>query len=390
MKLAILSSAPAGGAGIAAYRIYEALKLNTNYQIDFIDISLLGEVPHDVSPTFSGTNNSISNTHFTIDYASDVRDWVIDYLMKYDLINIQWSSYLISTAEILVLAAAGKRILFTLHDYYYFTGGCHYPAGCNGYTNSCVACPQVDESKCSQLAIMDSFSVKKKLFSYPNVHLSAPSNFIVDAALQSGVVTSERAHVIRNAYRPLARTRNYDEKISILLISDSFSEKRKGLLIAVSALNKVASNLEGCRISVHLVGGLDRTVLSLLNIEKLDVITHGHIKEHSKLVDVYKQSNFILTASLEDNWPNILVEGTSYGCVPIVGPGHGCEEFVREFDYGFVSTDYSVEAFSDSITNAISQSLNFHDVNIKSDEVVQVHSYFSVATSYASVFKSIL
>ena len=29
----------------------------------------------------------------------------------------------------LELARRGKKILFTLHDFYYITGGCHYPAG---------------------------------------------------------------------------------------------------------------------------------------------------------------------------------------------------------------------------------------------------------------------
>lgn len=388
MKLAILSSAPAGGAGIAAYRIYEALKRNTNYQIDFIDIALLGEVSHDVSPTFSGTNNSISNTHFTIDYASDVRDWVVDYLMKYDLINIQWSSYLISTAEILELAKAGKRILFTLHDYYYFTGGCHYPAGCNGYKNSCLACPQVDESKCSQLSVMDSFDIKKKIFSYSNVHLSAPSKFIVNAALQSGIIKNDRVHVIRNAYEPIiGKSKNYSER-SILLISDSFSEKRKGLAIAVKALNKVVSNITNINILVHLVGGLDRDVLAQLDNEKLHINTHGHIKDHLKLVDIYKQSNFILTASLEDNWPNILVESSSYGCVPIVGPGHGCEEFVREFNFGYVSLDYSSNSFAEIIINAISEP--WDKLKKNSEKVVKMHSYDSISKNYVSVFERVL
>jgi glycosyltransferase involved in cell wall biosynthesis len=388
MKLAILSSAPAGGAGIAAYRIYEALKENTNFEIDFIDIGLMGEVPHDVSPTFSGSNNRISNTHFTIDYASDIRDWIVDYLMRYDVINIHWASYLISISEIFALAKAGKKILFTLHDYYYFTGGCHYPSNCTRFEKSCVLCPQVDVEKCSQLSIMNAYRLKKTLFSYSNIHVSAPSQFIIDAVFRSGMVPRDRLHVIRNAYNPISEPILDDNNLSILLISDSFSENRKGLPVAVESLNIAAEIQNDFEISVHLVGGVDHAVLSLLNLAKIKAFTHGHVKNHDDLVSIYKRCRFILTASYEDNWPNILVEGGAYGCIPIVGPGHGCEEFVKLFDTGVVSTSYKAEDFAIEIIKAIKAfKANSALAYYLSKAVRDCHSYKHASNEYVRIFK---
>src|SRR5690554_968986 len=102
MKVAILSSASGGGAGIAAYRVFEALKMHQSDKcaVDFIDMSIMGRVADHVSPTVNATNNTISNTHYTVDFASEVRPHIIKMLMKYDVLNIHWASYLLTIAEI--------------------------------------------------------------------------------------------------------------------------------------------------------------------------------------------------------------------------------------------------------------------------------------------------
>ena len=391
MKIAILSSAPAGGAGIAAWRIYSALKENTDYEIDFLDISLFGEVAHEVSPTVSGTNNKLSNTHFTIDYANDCRDWVIQYLCKYDVINIQWASYLISLSEILVLAKMKKNILFTLHDFYYFTGGCHYPSTCVEYQKSCVGCPQIDTKRWSKVTAIDAKKIKKEIFSYQNVHLGAPSQYILDCAIKSRVVTKEKTHLLRNAYMALEPI-NFSLKVknSILLVSDSFSEKRKGLLLAIDALNEYAENIDSV-LNLHLVGGLDAEVIKKLSTKNINPVAYGHIKNHNELVKIYQKSQFILTCSLEDNWPNILVEGGSYGCVPIVGPNHGCEEFVTVFSTGMLANKYEADSFCDQLVKI--QSVEFSNVELYrnlSNKVRDLHSYKKVANNYVDVLGIII
>ncbi|WP_406827626.1 glycosyltransferase [Microbulbifer sp. ARAS458-1] len=395
MKIAILSSASAGGAGIAAFRIYEALSEFTEHDVDFFDISTLGQVDPEVSPNYSATNQRITNTHFTVDYGSDVRQWVIDLLSEYDVLNVQWASYLISLAEIYELARIGKKIVFTLHDFYYLTGGCHYPAGCSGFLNDCIGCPQVDERKCAQKDVVGAKRLKKNIFEFNNVHLSAPSQFIVDNAIAAGIVPRERAHVLRNAYQPICHVENAGQrdKRSILLIADSFDEQRKGLALAVDALKLASEDLVGLTPSIilHLVGGLDETVLERLNGTGIQVITHGHVKEHEKLVRIFMRCQYILSCSYEDNWPNILVEAGSYGCIPIVGRWHGCEEFVAEFSCGYVASNYSPEAFSSVLVRAVGDkivptvdTLNEYVLSVRGD-----HLPVKVSQQYIEIFNVI-
>ena len=395
MNIAILSSASAGGAGIAAYRIFEALSSTHQNNIDFFDITALGAVDQSISPQRSATNNRITNTHFTFDYATESRQWVINLLSKYDVINIQWASYLISTSEILALAKLGKKILFTLHDFYYITGGCHYPAGCLGYLNGCHACPQVDENICDQSTVQDSLIIKHTIFSHANVHLSAPSAFITESAIRSEIVPRNRAHVLRNAYTPIlnANTEKPENSYTLLLIADTFDEERKGLALAVESIKNAASALctNTREFQLHLVGGLDVEVIKRLDNTGVKVISHGHIKQHEKLVDIFQQCQFVLSCSYEDNWPNILVESASYGCIPIVGHWHGCEEFTSTFSTGVVADNYSANSFAKAIVSAFSISPDARKriATRLTQEVRETHAYAQAAQAYESTFNEI-
>ncbi|MDD2464770.1 MAG: glycosyltransferase [Desulfobulbus sp.] len=393
MKVAIFSSASAGGAGIAAYRIYEALSEASELEVDFLDIATLGQLSQTVSPNYSASNGRITNTHFTVDYATEPRRWLVDFLAGYDVLNVQWASYLMSLSEILELAKRGKQILFTLHDFYYITGGCHYPAGCLGFLDNCVGCPQVDERKCDQHTVINTLKLKRKIFSYDNVHLAAPSAFIVNSAIRSDIIPKHRGHVLRNAYRPIEKFQpiEWGNKRSILLIADSFDERRKGLQLAVDSLKLVLADegVKPYKVELHLVGGMDKEVISQLNSSQVHIVTHGHIKQHKNLVEIFKKCQFILTCSYEDNWPNILVEAGSYGCIPIVGRWHGNEEFVRTLDFGIISENYTAHKFHIAIRSAIDNfSTTKKDLPKKVKKIREMHSYKTARTQYINNIKN--
>ena len=141
------------------------------------------------------------------------------------------------------------------------TGVCHYPAGCLGYLNQCMACPQVDETHCSQLTVMKTLKIKREIFSHNNVHLSAPSAFIVNSAIQSGLIPKNRGHVLRNAYKPIIDLDiTLKKQNSILLIADSFAEERKCLALAVQAIKQASKQVitNNQPFSLHLIGNLNK------------------------------------------------------------------------------------------------------------------------------------
>ena len=397
MKVAVLSSASGGGAGIAAKRVTDALNLSSSVEADFLDmVALGGRVPDDAAPPGNMSNRRISDTHFTVEFPGYVRGWVIDVLRQYDLLNIHWASFLLGLAEIDELSRAGVPVLFTCHDYYYFSGGCHYPATCDKLAKGCIACPQVNQNYCSSSAIGLNRRIKKGILGRPNVHLAAPSAFLVKEAVQAGMVPSESSMVLRNPYSPI-KGLNGDAKgktFKIVLIADSMTERRKAMPLAIEALGLAFRALKskvnsGPPFVVEIIGSVDERFMNAIKNAELDYCAHGKLTQHAEIAEILDQSHFLLTCSLEDNWPNVLVEAGAYGVLPIVGPGHGCEEFVHFFGVGHVADTYDPESFSEAITSAINSHSLSRAKNLR-DQVIATHAPDEIAQKYSLAFDRLL
>ncbi|MBK0329303.1 glycosyltransferase [Rhodobacteraceae bacterium F11138] len=356
-RIAVLSNAGGGGGGLAAHRMATALNTQPGVQADFLTRDELGGIlPPEVAPPRSMSNRRMTSTHFTVEYPGYRRDWLVDLLAKYDVVNVHWASYLLGLAELDALARRGTAMLFMLHDFHYMTGGCHYPAECDRLTLDCHGCPQVDSALCDAHFVPINLRVKRTIFARPNVHLAAPSNFLRDRAVLSGLIPGPRAHVLRNPYAPLPdppASAPADGLTRILLVADSLLEQRKAMPLALESLallqRRIDTGTVSHRVRIDVVGKADPALQDRLQTSGLDHVLHGRITDHARLVQLFADNDILLTCSYEDNWPNILVEACSYGCVPVVGPGHGCQEFVTTYGIGAVAPSYAATAFADTL-----------------------------------------
>ena len=351
-RIAILSSASDGGAGIAAKRLCDALNATSDCSADFIDIKTIGEsIPTEICLSGNMSNQKYTNTHFTGERPGFVRGWVISLLSEYELVNVHWASFLVTTAELIELALRNVKIVITMHDFHYSTGGCHYQAGCSGQRFSCVACPQVDTMRFTHSEVRAAFKEKQKLLSYPNVHLIAPSQYVLDKVIEYGLKLPSQTHNVRNIYAPpteLKRTFERKHAGKIVLISASLEEQRKGMLLAVEALRLLTDQLPET-FELHIIGSMSDDFARNLERLNMPVQVHGRLTDHLDIAKVFCQAGILLSCSYEDNWPNVLVEAGAFGVVPVVGSGHGCEEFVSTYRMGESVADYTPKAFTDGI-----------------------------------------
>lgn len=397
MKIAVLTSATAGGAGIAASRVAEALRTHAGHEVQLADKAALGAVAEEVSPQVNVSNGRLSNTHFTADHGSAVREWCVRFLSGFDVVNVHWSSYLLSVSDLRALANAGAKLLLTMHDFNAVTGGCHYPAGCTGLFAGCEGCPQVDPDLFSTDGVMRVKVAKSALLRHPNVHLCAPSSYVLEAAGRACDVPASRLHLIRNPYAPLnvQRSTSDDRPFTVILAADSLSERRKAAMLAGEALQQFAAGYgvsDGRRLRIHVVGAAPDSLVRALRSTAADVRVHGRITDHARLAALYAQSDVQLLTSYEDNWPNVLCEGGAYGCLAIVGPGHGCEEFVRQFEAGALASDYSAQAFAAALEKLASLERSALAARQRelAEKVVREHEPAVIAREYTRAFESVL
>ena len=145
MKILLLSDVDSGGgADIAAYRIYQAIlskKIDCNLLVknktrnDIRIIKLINKFPIRVLYKFLFKIESVilnsykekSDTHFTIDYLPFGS--LIKTIKKIDP-DIVYINYINGMIHLEDFKKINKPIVWTMHDMWRFTGGCHYTEYC--------------------------------------------------------------------------------------------------------------------------------------------------------------------------------------------------------------------------------------------------------------------
>ncbi|MFM6277712.1 MAG: glycosyltransferase, partial [Dolichospermum sp.] len=109
-----------------------------------------------------------------------------------DIINLHWinAGYM----QIETLAKFKKPIIWTLHDMWAFTGGCHYNKDCTNYTESCGACPQLYSNKEKDLSNWV-WRRKAKAWKDLNLTIVTPSHWLADYARKSSLFQNLRIEV---------------------------------------------------------------------------------------------------------------------------------------------------------------------------------------------------
>src|SRR5688572_25303889 len=64
-----------------------------------------------------------------------------------DVLNLHWVAGFLGTDQIGELLGLDKPVVWTLHDQWPMTGGCHYTSGCEQFTDHCRQCPQLQEDE---------------------------------------------------------------------------------------------------------------------------------------------------------------------------------------------------------------------------------------------------
>ena len=199
MKIAICSTYLHGGGGIAANRLKQALTA----------------AGHEVSMIVS-TQKGIFNIPFVAERLSFLpyeKDKSVRFLFSLanfglplhkhpdvlaaDIIHLHWINQgLLSLNGIKKLKELGKPIIWTLHDMWVFTGGCHYNRGCDGYLASCGNCPYLKNPEKHDMSNR-LWKKKEKLFR-SGIEYVTCSNWLAERARGSSILSSITINSIPN------------------------------------------------------------------------------------------------------------------------------------------------------------------------------------------------
>lgn len=262
----------------------------------------------------------------------------LDWVKVYDP-DVIWlhnlHGYYINLEELFgYLRTCGKKILWTLHDCWSFTGHCAYfdMVGCDKWKTGCHRCPQ--KGAYPKSILLDgsrrNYERKNALFTgIPNLTLIVPSQWLqrrVEESFLKGYPVEVRYNrVNREIFKPTPgdfRERMGLKEKKILLGVASVWEERKGLkdFIALSRLLDDSYKIVLIGLSREQIQALPKEILGL-----------PRTKTVQELAEAYSAADVFLNPSLEETFGMTTLEASCCGTPAIVYRDTACEEIACRF-----------------------------------------------------------
>ncbi len=302
----------------------------------------------------------LTNTCFSLGYpgVSCNHEQIVQ---QADVLVFHWVADFLNPMEINHLLSLRKPVLWVCHDMRAFTGGCHYPAGCRQFMETCTTCPQL---KADPLHVVEAnFVDQLEVFQSCPITVVAPSHWMAQEAQASAIFREAKIKTIpygieTDIFKPANKKEarlhlglSEDAFIILLTCSDG-EEKRKGLEyleeLSYALLRKISETLGAdfkYKIQFLFVGKRASTLAHLAFPTKhLDVI-----EEDSQLQEAYAASDVLLSLSKEDNLPNTILEAMACGA-PIVGFNTGgISDLVVHGENGFLVSLGNIGALTEAL-----------------------------------------
>ena len=418
MKITLISTFGSGGAAVACKRLSMALgtigvearvlvaaRNNENASYHRASASPIGVLKDKANfvaerlmlyPLVKGRKNlfafSPANTGTDISKHPLIQDA--------DVVHIHWFNQgFMSLNDLQALIDTGKPIVWTLHDMWSFTGGCHYSGECRNYESSCGNCPYLRFPSANDLShqvwlkksgILDKAPIQFVTCSKWLGNVAATSELLKKkdiTAIPNPLDTDVFKPVVKNIARK-ALGISGENKFYLLFAAANLKDERKGFAYLKSSLELLAKQIPNFSNTVELIlfGKLTSDIQSELPIT---VRYLGQLSGIEAIVNAYSAADAYIIPSLQDNLPNTIMEAMACG-TPVVGfKTGGIPEMIDHLQNGYLADYESTEDLAKGIQWTMERGNQF-DATCESARTKVLTSYDNqlVANKYLAIYNN--
>lgn len=271
-----------------------------------------------------------------------------------DLIHLHWIQE--GFVKIETLAVLKAPIVWTLHDSWPFTGGCHLPYKCCRFADRCGACPVLgsdDEDDLSKKI----WTRKKKAWKNVPMTLVAPSKWLAEKARASSLFCDQRIEVIPNCFdssvfradnREPARKKlgiEPDKPVLFVNASQMSVDHNKGGDLLGLVLAKLATHANSSGIHLLLVGG---NFPANLIPDTMSVTYTGQIRNEHLMAEFYAASDLLILVSRLENLSNTVMEAMACAVPSVAFNTGGMSDLIDDGVNGRLVEPFDTDGFADS------------------------------------------
>jgi glycosyltransferase involved in cell wall biosynthesis len=309
-----------------------------------------------------------------------------------DIIHLHWIHG--GMLSIKQLSKLRKPIVWSLHDMWAFTGGCHYTEECTRYLHGCGECKVLGSTKSKDLS---SSIFNKKQAAYQKLPQLIPiglSKWMATCAKQSRLLGHLPIAQLPNPiniqlYKPLQREAcrmlwnlPLHKKIVLFGAVNSSADPRKGYAQLLKALRLLPPSED---LAFFIFGSNCHSEISDL---PFPVYHAGMLQDDASLVTLYNACDVMIVPSLQENLSNAIMESLACGTPVVAFDIGGNADMIHHKQNGYLAQPFLAE----DLAHGIDFVLQSHDDSLRTNarESVTRFSYPVIAKRYTELYQGIL
>ena len=287
-----------------------------------------------------------TNDRFSLGWLLENRVKQID-LIQPDIVNLHWMGSGFLRLE--SLRNIRQPIVWTMHDMWAFTGGCHYTDGCDRYLKRCGCCPQLGSQSKRDFSAWN-WKRRERLFKALKLTIVAPSQWLTDCAKQSPLLNHCRVERIpygldlttyqaqNKAWVRSLLKLPLDKPLILFGASDATSDRRKGFHLLTEALQKLRK-MEWEMMPEIVIFGASHGALDC----GFPVHYLGVLQDDVTLALAYSVADVFVAPSIQDNLPNTVLESIACETPVVAFAIGGMPDLIESGQTGYLAQPFDTD-----------------------------------------------
>ncbi len=296
------------------------------------------------------------------------------------------------------LAKLNRPLVWTLHDSWPFTGGCHLPFDCLRYRMACGACPTLGSSRDSDLT-RRIWNRKRKAWKNLDLTVIAPSRWLAECAGSSSLFREKRIEVLPNGldtnrFRPIDQGTARDilslprgRKLLMFGGVHAASDPNKGFQYLADALRKLSAQGWGEKAEVLVFGSPEPD-----NAPDFGLKCHylGHVHDDITTALLYSSADIFVAPSTQENLPNTVMEAAACGTPSVAFEIGGLPDLVEQGRTGWLARPFETDDLAKGIAFLLENSEKCREMGYAArKKVVSDYALERIARRHAELYEEL-
>jgi glycosyltransferase involved in cell wall biosynthesis len=314
-----------------------------------------------------------------------------------DVVHLHWIAAGFMRIE--TLSKLKRPLVWTLHDSWAFTGGCHMPYDCVKYRERCGQCPVLGSGREDDLS-RQVWQRKEKAWRGLDLTVVAPSRWLAACAGTSSLFRGARIEVIPNGldtsvFKPVDKhdARNQlglPERKKLILFGGVgiTRDPNKGFRYLMPALRSVAAM--GFRDDAELIiFGASKPAGALDFGMKANYL--GRLREDAGLALLYSAADVFVAPSVQENLPYTVMESMACGTPCVAFHQGGMSDLIDHEVTGYLARSFDEGDLAGGIGRFLKDEGTRRETSLRCRRKVEdMFALEKVAGRYAELYRTIV